>query len=185
MSLRHKLREQTFEQHRALDTLVSNQGYFETLAGYGRWLEASLRFHTLVRDELANAAENTAILPAGFDRRIALLEQDLADLGITSRGALAAPTINPSDEIEILGTLYVTEGSALGAKVLAIRARTLGLTETNGARHLFDQAKDLSSWRIVRETLETVKLESDDEARMVAASCRTFEAAAKIYGDGR
>lgn len=183
MSLRHKLREQTFEQHRALDTLVSNLGYFDNVASYGRWLLASLRFHTLVRNELANIAANSSFSCSRFDQRIALLEKDLADLGVTSGTPPAMPTINPADEVEVLGTLYVTEGSALGAKVLALRAKALGLTEAAGASHLFDQARDLSSWLLVRENLEAMQLDVVDESRMIAASRRTFDAAARIYGD--
>lgn len=65
--------------------------------------------------------------------RVALLEADLADLGVVVsasavRDALARDPSPPRSEGALLGRLYVLEGSTLGGTVLApILARSLGL----------------------------------------------------------
>lgn len=83
----------------------------------------------------------------------ALLAQDLADLGV-DRPALAVHALS-SDPADLLGTLYVLEGSALGARLLYGQARALGLSAQHGARHLAAQAAS-PTWGSFLNLLESV-----------------------------
>lgn len=145
------LKTRTANAHQALDAMI---GSFDTPASYARYLEGMARFRLPVEAWLA-----TQPLPDGFDDwRPGLyadeLLGDLDDLGI------AVPTDLPPfvlpDGDGLIGLLYVLEGSALGARLLAKRAEALGFTDTKGARHLFAQAWNFSNWRAFSGHMENV-----------------------------
>lgn len=68
-----------------------------------------------------------------------LIVADMNDLALAPKKA-ADPISLTADLESLLGTLYVLEGSTLGARVLYRRANELGLSGTHGARHLQGQA---------------------------------------------
>jgi heme oxygenase len=59
------------------------------------------------------------------------------------------------DVAGVLGTLYVLEGSGLGARVLFKDALKLGLSQHYGARHLAMQAASLGAWHALLARLES------------------------------
>ena len=85
-----------------------------------------------------------------------------------------APTLPVDDPETLLGTLYVVEGSALGARILYRRAQELGLSGEFGARHLSVQSESLTRWRQLVKLLDEAP-ELDLE-RIVAASETAFAA---------
>ncbi|MDY6962674.1 MAG: biliverdin-producing heme oxygenase, partial [Pseudomonadota bacterium] len=88
------------------------------------------------------------------------------------------PAIGPDLE-SLLGTLYVIEGSSLGARVLYRRAQKLGLTEIFGARHLAAQAQSGERWKRLLELLEAApELDLD---RTVEASEAMFFAVGQAF----
>ena len=102
-----------------------------------------------------------------------LLRQDLGDLGLQPP-AIDESSLQVSDRETLLGTLYVTEGSSLGARILYRRAQELGLTGEFGARHLSAQSESLTRWRQLVKLLDEAP-ELDLE-RLVEASETVFAA---------
>ena len=102
-----------------------------------------------------------------------ILRQDLKDLGLEPPAG-DAPTLPVDDPETLLGTLYVVEGSALGARILYRRAQELGLSGEFGARHLSVQSESLNRWRQLVKLLDEAP-ELDLE-RIVAASETAFAA---------
>lgn len=146
-SIRFHLREQTAAVHARLDAAI---GPFTSRADYGRYLPGMLAFR-----EAAEDAVGQADYPEWFGnwrpRTIAgALRADMDDLGIAApmetcrHHELAHAVLCPS---ALVGTLYVLEGSALGARFLYARAKELGLDEDFGARHLALQTQHRESWQ--------------------------------------
>lgn len=171
---RWQLREATAAAHAAVDETV---GSFATLDGYKSYLSASLAF----REPIERALDRT-VWPATFGdwrpaRISSAIHADMADLGLECP---AAVTLDPPDSVpRLLGTLYVLEGSVLGARVLFERAKALGLTETHGARHLALLSRDIDRWRTFLALLETADPFELDHA--AAASLETFAAAETAF----
>ncbi|KQW29179.1 heme oxygenase [Rhizobium sp. Root274] len=156
---RSDLKQATSQAHQALDDLI---GAFVTAEDYARYLEGMARFRLPVEAWLA-----TQPLPTGFEEwQPGLYGEELIDdlhvLGLTPPDELAAFTPPPGDGL--LGLLYVLEGSALGARLLAKRAEAIGFTETKGARHLFAQARNFSNWRAFSDRMENVCVYDDRAA---------------------
>jgi len=181
MNRRARLREATGRQHAILDRLIDERQYFESMDGYCSWLRASFDFHREVQRLLTNA-ESASELPLGaLLERASLLEQDLADLGVRAfvgRDEAFSARLGAS---EALGMLYVTEGASLGARVLLVRAKKLGLSENRGARNLSFAAHNLEHWRTFLAELEAFECPPADEQMMVAAAQRAFTIADRYW----
>ncbi len=144
---RFALKRATDKAHARVEGIVQSAGMFDSMDGYRRYVSATWemrwRFESLL--DMSRAAE---IWPAWPGRRIASLAAlDLADLG-HALPKMAAPLsefhLSPS---ELLGVMYVMEGSSLGARVLVRLVGSLGLSGHHGARHLHAQAADAGAWR--------------------------------------
>ncbi len=183
MSVRWILKRSTAEQHHLLDGLVSRLGCFDDLAGYGRWLAAMHGFYGGVEDALTGHDASAIVGPSRMRQRRQALAADLADLGAPIQEVSSHVAPRAADASEVLGVLYVTEGSTLGARVLLARARALGCTERWGARFLTAEAGSRASWSSVVAALQTVEAEPHRVARMIAASRRTFDLAAACLGE--
>ena len=148
---RTALKEATADAHAALDSLVGN---FRTLDDYKRYLAGIAAFRIPVEAWLADTELPLDLKGYEPHRVHAELEADLCDLN--TRPPTDQPAFKPPEGDGIVGLLYVLEGSALGARLLAKRAETLGLSADFGARHLFSQARNFSSWRAFSERMENV-----------------------------
>ena len=171
------LKTRTADAHHALDTMI---GSFDTPAAYTRYLDGMARFRLPVEAWL-----ETQPLPAGFeDWRPGLYAEellgDLGDLGIAVPPDLP-PFILPEGD-GLMGLLYVLEGAALGARLLAKRAEAIGFTETNGARHLFAQARNFSNWRAFSARMENVCVY--DETAAAAWADTAFDYARNAFESG-
>ena len=71
-----------------------------------------------------------------------------------------------------MGSLYVLEGSALGARLLVRQAAALGFDEAGGAVHLSEQAADIGHWRAFIDLLG--RLGPLDLDRMIEAANDSF-----------
>jgi heme oxygenase len=96
------------------------------LAGFWQGTERS------VEAWAENRPEAAAALQWPRRRRSAALRQDLLRLGLTGREITALPEAPPTftglDTGDVLGWLYVTEGSTLGGAVIDRTVRTLAAT---------------------------------------------------------
>ncbi len=181
-SRRERLKEATLDIHRRLERVVDGQGFFEDGARYGKWLLASAQFHRAAFSRLCAATVAESVGAQTLEKRLTLLDLDLKDLNIESDASHKARGDPNYDSTETLGVLYVTEGAALGARLLVLRARALGMSETFGARTLSHQASDLTPWRRFSTALESCQTTAEQEYRLARASRRTFELAALHYG---
>jgi heme oxygenase len=175
-SRRFRLRDITLAAHARLDNGISAAGFMESRSAYISYLQARLQARQPIERALDECGAQ-ALFAAWPRRRIAEhLAADIDDLDgdRPSPAAVAAP--NCPHPAEILGALYVLEGSALGASLLFKRAQTLGMTATCGARHLQAQTSDPSAWRAFVEVLERQQMTPDEELLCDAAALRTFGA---------
>ena len=172
-SRRHGLRALTKDVHAELDASV---GSFGTPVDYVRYLKGQYAFRCAIETALAHVPWPAQLGGWLFRPLLPLLRADLDDLGITPPTAPPAATIAPQD---LLGVLYVLEGSSLGARVLVKRARELGFDSGFGARHLAAQAEDRDGWPRFLAMLEAV--EPFEMHRTVNASLATFAAAGAAF----
>ena len=115
MSARFRLRSATAEVHERLDALYSRFDLADR-DDYGRFLVAHAPAFTGVEEAL-DAAGATGIMEDWSERRRSdALHEDLAELGLATPAPLAAPAFR--GEAELLGALYVLEGSRLGGAML-------------------------------------------------------------------
>lgn len=149
---------------------------FAELSTYRAFLERLYGFHAPMQPllEARTAAALPALLP--LPPRPALLEQDLRHLGAdpaTLPICSALPI--PEGIAELVGTLYVIEGSALGGAVLArLATRSLGLGASTGTAYLAGDAALSSRWKLVVATIEQVGAEHGVDG-IVAGAARTFD----------
>ena len=142
-------------------------GMFASLDGYRRFLNGSYAARAR-REHRLDAAGAERLWPQWPGRRIAhLIAADIDDLGgvaLVSSGMSSLPLSDP----ELLGVIYVLEGSSLGARVLVNMVRGLGLTASYGARHLFHQAGDAASWRSFLALMDAAPLPPSTDAALAA-----------------
>jgi heme oxygenase len=181
--LRPRLRAATLQAHQRLDGLVDKLGFFQDQSSYARYLRANLRVRRPL--ELAldahGAAEAFAIWP---ERRIATaLSADLHDVtglcgSLTNENDKAAMGFTPP---EVMGVLYVLEGSALGARLLSSRASAIGMTATQGGRHLALQSSLPKAWPCLLSSLAEASFDADEERHCIDAAQYVFARFERSY----
>jgi len=168
------LRQRTTGAHAALDAVI---GGFDDFAGYGAYLRGIAAFRAPIERQLRHVewpGRWGEWRPAMVTEAIA---QDMADLGIDPRVDPAPPLSLDGDRL--YGTLYVLEGSALGARLLLQRAEALGLSARYGARHLACLSGNIAGWRGFLDRLE--EADPFDLERAVEASVATFGRASHAF----
>jgi heme oxygenase len=170
------LRQATAAQHRAiesrlrLDSALPLDRYIAVLQGFERFLAA---WEPLLEQALPER------LRAWFAprRRGARVAEDLRALHAprSEPAPLDLPLDTPA---AAFGSLYVLEGSALGAQVIAPRlARQLGLHAHNGAAYFAGHGEHTAArWREFRELLEREVATDEQRAAACAAAVATFAA---------
>lgn len=171
---RFELRNLTSQAHASLDDLV---GPFDSLQSYRRYLGGIAAFRLSFGIEKQLADWRSALGDWRPNRIDDQLLADLTDLGVEPP-ALAFPAFVAESREDLLGALYVLEGSALGAKILFRRAEELGLRADYGARHLAKQSS-ASTWASFVALLE--QAEPLDIERTAAASIAAFRAAERAF----
>ncbi|MGQ3673664.1 biliverdin-producing heme oxygenase [Xanthobacter sp. TB0136] len=171
------LKKLTHDTHSRLDKSIMAGRPFESRARYGLFLQVQYLFHRDI-DALYSNRELDGILPdLDGRRRLALIAQDLADLGIPLPEADGPPRFD-GQQVDIptaLGWLYVAEGSNLGAAFLLKAAAGLGLSETMGARHLAAAPEGRGlHWRTFTAALDGPEIDSPSEARVAAGAEAAF-----------
>jgi len=142
-SRRWILREHTAAAHAAVDEAI---GGFSDTDSYKRYLVSVAAFRRPI-ERMLDAAHWPDAFGEWRPRTLgAALAADLEDLGLTASEGVAASPL-PLTGGRLFGTLYVLEGSPLGARLLFQRAQAIGLSATYGARHLALQSGSIESWR--------------------------------------
>jgi heme oxygenase (biliverdin-IX-beta and delta-forming) len=171
------LRESTAGLHQAVDDAV---GHFESLSQYRIYVRDMSAFRLPIEQGLVGAQWPSAF---GGWRPTTIgdaIERDLGDLDIAIPSASNAST--PQGAEEMLGVLYVLEGSTLGARLLYGRAQDIGLGKDFGARHLAVQSAGVEQWRGFLDVLEAAP--DLDMDRVIAASRMTFQQAQAAFKSG-
>ncbi|MFJ6325126.1 MULTISPECIES: biliverdin-producing heme oxygenase [unclassified Rhizobium] len=169
---RWRLKSATEPHHHRLDALNNQFAMFASVSSYRQYLAATLASRSQLEAMLA-AAQIDALVPNWNRIQIVpRLLEDLSDLG-GDDPAWVETTGTVIDSSTVIGTLYVLEGSGLGAAILLKRAIKLGMSATFGARHLAQQAANLSSWREMLHLIETTPI--DDEDRCERAAIAAFD----------
>jgi heme oxygenase len=184
LSRAKRLKAATHEMHDRLDTFIIAGKPFAGRDRYGLFVTLQHQFHRDI-DALYSSPELDRLLPdlAGR-RRLPLIEQDLADLGIVPAVTHDAPEFRRDDpDLDLptaLGWLYVAEGSNLGAAFLLKEAEKLGLSETFGARHLSAAPEGRGlHWKTFTAALDAVELTSAEDERAAAGARAAF---ARVHG---
>jgi heme oxygenase (biliverdin-IX-beta and delta-forming) len=181
VSLRVRLREACAQSHRELDERLGVLD-LRLLHDYRTFLEINAA--ALIPLEAALVSAHVERMFPDWDRRSrsdAILS-DFARLGGIAR-PLSAPEALGSGGI--LGTMYVLEGSRLGARVLLRRALQSPHIEVLGARAYLDHGVGSDFWQSFNATLEFHGARLSDHRPVVRAARRAFDlfaAAASIIG---
>jgi len=172
--LRTFLKNATARAHAALEDEIGDLASLESYVVYLRGIHA---FRSALEARVLSLA-------GGRDRLTELgpeLQADVGDLRAQPLAPEEAPAI--AHPAELLGALYVLEGSALGARVLCKRCSALGLSRAWGARHLWRQAERLDNWKTLLEELERVP--QDDFPLAAASATAVFETARSAMARAR
>jgi len=168
------LRDRTADAHAAVDAAI---GGFDDLTTYRAYLKALSAFRAPIELQLATLAWPETLGGWRPNSVSSSLAEDMNDLGVTPDPAAASPLRLDGDRL--YGTLYVLEGSALGARLLFQRAQALGLSAGYGARHLALLGGSVEGWRGFLARLEEADPFEIDDA--VEASVAAFALARAAF----
>ena len=176
------LKTQTKRHHEQVEATLDLLNRVQNIEGYRDLLARFFGFYAPLElrliSNLATKGMDLNLIPR---HKTPWLRTDLTALGVSGEqlGQLALCQNLPVVETpaQILGYLYVAEGSTLGGQYLARHfAQTLQLDETNGAA--FFRAYGENTGRMWREfgAVITEFAEADaNEAEIIAAAIETFE----------
>jgi heme oxygenase (biliverdin-IX-beta and delta-forming) len=182
-----QLREQTRPAHVALEAQPQLKKLLSsrlTVLEYSQLLQAMLAFYRSLEPELVPAT--AALLERHPDPeyrylpRAPLLLNDCQALGCVDSGFMPGPGEFRLDGsgAQLLGVLYVLEGSTLGGKLIASHlARTLGLSEGSGAS-FFHNHQGERSWMAFRRWVggNSTAVSQEQTINIVAGADMMFSA---------
>jgi len=173
-----RLKAGTHATHEFLDRTIMGEAPFASWEQYGLFVGVQHGFHREIDALYEDAALDRLLPDLKGRRRLGLIEQDLADLGVAVPVIDTEPVFardRPADLPTALGWLYVAEGSNLGAALLIKKAARLGLSESFGARHLAGAPEGRGlHWRTFTAALDTALLSEAEEARVIAGAEAAF-----------
>lgn len=176
---RQRLKAATHEVHEQLDRRIMAFRPFADRERYTAFVHTQHRVHRDVEALFAHPQLNARLPQLAERSRLALVRQDLADMGAAvDDAALPAPTFTPGAPVDLptaLGWLYTVEGSNLGAAFLLKAAAGLGLDGSFGARHLAPHPDGRAAhWRDFIAQLDELALTPEEEARAEAGARAAF-----------
>jgi heme oxygenase (biliverdin-IX-beta and delta-forming) len=173
---RSRLRSATADAHDRLDSIVDAAGFFDDRTLYAVYLQATWRARHPIEMALTRGRAILSLTEVPYRVIAPALCADIFDItgSPPSEEANTAVMSYADTAAQALGIIYVLEGSALGARVLARRASALGMGPDFGARHLAMQMAAPGAWKTFLVMLEAVALDSQQEAACVAGAIETF-----------
>lgn len=168
--LRERLRAATANAHRALDARF---GTFDltSLNGYRRFLEASAA--ALLPLEAALERSGVISLLSDWPQR-SRRKAIAADLDCIDGTADPLPSPAAMSRHEMLGVMYVLEGSRLGARYLLRAVAGCGQPRIEAATRYLRHGDGLPLWPLFLERLEREAIAPDGEAEVIAGAARAF-----------
>lgn len=174
------LRQATNRYHRALEEQLRLEGSISR-EHYGRVLQGFHSFLSAWEPLVSTALPASMRAWARQGRNAALVEQDLRALGMEVP-APAVLQLNLTTRAAAMGSLYVLEGSAVGAQVIAPRlTEELGLHAGNGAAFFATGPAAAQRWRDFRFLLEQGVVSQTAREQACAAAVSTFTALGRTF----
>lgn len=172
MTAHQRLRADTAADHERVDALFSQFDLADP-AGYGRFLAAQAQAFLPVEAALDDGGAERLVPDWSARRRADLL---IADLEALARPIpLEWPTYRLDTEADLLGALYILEGSRLGGAMLKRQVPAAA------PRRFLDAPQPPGAWRNLLILLDN-RLRNEDEAAGAIGAARgvfgLFEAAA-------
>jgi heme oxygenase len=178
-----RLKQATNDTHERLDKSIMAHNPFASKERYALFVKVQHQFHREIDALYSNPVLDKLLPDLAGRRRLDLIEQDLADLGMSAPVSESAPAFVKDAEADLptaLGWLYVAEGSNLGAAFLLKEARKIGLSETSGARHLAAAPEGRGlHWKTFTAALDNVDVTAAEEERVIAGAKEAF---ARVQG---
>jgi len=168
--LRERLKQATSSAHRGLDAQLSG---FDLTSGRGylRFLEASAAALLPIEEALERAGVGAIFDDWPSRSRRTVIAADIRSLGGTVR---SLPDIGALNCNQVIGTMYVLEGSRLGAKVLLKTITASADSTIMGATRYLRHGAGLHLWRSFLDVLEREAFAPDDEAEIFAGARQAF-----------
>lgn len=174
------LKEATAADHRAVEDELPLLRPDVTLSDYRHYLTGMWSLHAPVERALGLPGLRAVLPDVDQRRRLPLLERDLGALGLSRHDLAslpaAAPLSPPRRVPEILGALYVLEGSTLGGQILRRHlAETLGGAIAGALGYLSAYPHVGAMWKKFREAVDLYGAEHpEDRNEMIAAAQHLF-----------
>jgi heme oxygenase len=197
MTLPDKLRQAIGQLHTSIEATplaTAMIGGTITREQYGFWLTQMFHLHSAVEDLLAASVGLAAIYDPRTMTRSDALRRDAAalDLDLSDPPCAAVETLicalSQTTSVppwNLVGVLYVLEGSRMGSLALARPvARALGVDPRPGAGldyHVEGAADRPRTWQAFRAKLAALPLSTGDEADVIAAAVVTMRQLAEVY----
>jgi heme oxygenase len=176
--LRGKLKAATEAAHYALDARFASYD-LTSLNGYRRFLEAN----AAALLPLETALENSGVADVFADwperSRRAAME---ADLEAMDGSVKPLPDVALMSRAEMLGTMYVLEGSRLGAKYMMRHFASCQEPRIVSATNYLRHGDGLPLWRTFLDVLEREPMTTQGEAETLSGAERAFAMFAKAAG---
>ena len=184
-ALHQHLKLATAAAHSSLECVLAKRGYFDGREQYIQYLQRFLAFQEEAERALNTAPALTAeAVPDWAQRRRAhLARADLETLGAPERQFPRAPGRLPqvTSTDQVLGIVYVLEGSTLGGAYLLKQLAPLGISAAHGGSYLASYGSDRGKmWQRFLFTLEEAHLRQARAEAIAATAIATF-AAARYY----
>jgi len=178
--LHHYLKAGTTALHVAVESDVESLNPFATVERYRTFILGNLSFYRAFEAWAAASGVSEVLRDWPARRKEAALVADTEDLAAYPDEEPAPPTeLLPPAPVApslLLGALYVTEGSTLGAAVLAKRAARLGFGPTWGARFFhFYGSQRTRRWRAFLQVLNAAPLDAAGRTAALDTALQTFE----------
>jgi heme oxygenase len=180
MSIRDRLKAETATQHQNLEDAMNLLREDYTIGEYGALIQAFYGFYKPFEDAVSAQADK---LPAALEwpKRLKShqLAEDIEKLGLPLPTRLAGPSDLPALDTpaQILGVLYVIEGSTLGGMVISRHfKKILDLDATNGAAFYVGYGPEtVPFWKGFLAILESEVTAPADQDACVKAAADTFD----------
>ena len=170
-----KIEEFTDSQHQELHKLVAAGNPFAARENFAIWVSVQYKFQQKISDLYRNPTLKEK-LPDLEDRsRLPAAASDLKDLGKD----VPEETILNSEDLstaQVLGWLFVSEGSTLGAAVLRKKAAAeLELSDEFGASHLAASPEGRGKhWKAFTALINELPMSEEEEHQMREAAHAAF-----------
>jgi heme oxygenase len=178
MTILARLKAETRAAHDRIEAAVDLDRRISSPEAYRDLLIRFYGFHGAWEEEAAGKAPDRSF----FERRrkTQLLVRDLEALGLESEDIIRLPQCRPlmllSGPEDVLGSMYVVEGSTLGGAIIAREVeRRLGLDAQTGCAYFRSYGRDIAAmWKSFGAVLlEASSPEADD--RIVRSAQKTFD----------